>query len=74
MRPLLTDKLLSDWTTDFDASHISVDDCMADAVGWVWMAVLLPIAVIGLFVAGFFVAKVAKKKRQLELKAMQEVR
>ena len=56
--------MLKQWAKDFDAAHLSVDDCMADSSGWIVVAVLLPIAVAALFVGGFFGAKALKKKRQ----------
>ena len=60
----MTKKVLKQWAKDFDAAHLSVDDCMADSAGWIVVAVLLPIAVAALFVGGFFGAKALKKKRQ----------
>ena len=56
------------WAKQFDAARISVDDCMADSVGWIVVAVLMPIAVVGLFIGGFFAAKVWKKKRQVRMR------
>ena len=60
----MTNDVLKQWAKDFDASHISVDDCMADSSGWIVVTVLIPIAVAALFVGGFFGAKAWKKRRQ----------
>ena len=60
----MTNDVLKQWAKDFEAAHISVDDCMADSSGWIVVTVLIPIAVAVLFVGGFFGAKAWKKRRQ----------
>ena len=61
----MTNDVLKQWAKDFDAAHLSVDDCMADSSGWIVIAVLMPIAVAAIFVAGFFGAKAWKKRTQV---------
>ena len=65
----MTNDVLKQWAKDFEAAHISVDDCMADSSGWIVVTVLIPIAVAALFVGGFFGAKAWKKRRQASERA-----
>ena len=67
----MTNDVLKQWAKDFDAAHLSVDDCMADSSGWIVIAVLMPIAVAAIFVAGFFGAKAWKKRTQVCYRATE---
>ncbi len=64
---------LSNWADQYGAGRITVDDCMQEATEWIWMAVLMPIAVLALMVGGFFGAKAIGKRRRAQLKKKQNV-